>query len=393
MYEALVVGREREIGSIIHWLDRTAAGRGTTGLISGEPGAGKSCLLEVAADLAHERGFVVAWGRAWEISSAPPHWPWIEVLRTLRLRPGGQHGAAALLALLPELDHGSTAAPTAESFPLHDAVVGYLQAAAERAPLLVILDDLHAADPSSLRLAEIVAARIRGTRVALLGAYRDVEARLSPEIENALALLGRHGDALALPRLGCDGVAAQRGAVPARPMRRTANPVIELVCEGEFWTVRGFGQLCRIKDSRGIQMLARLTTSPHQAIHVLELSGAELVDGGDAGVALDASARDAYRDRIHELRSELAQAEAWNDAGRSERIQREIDSLCAQLAGAFGLGARPRRTGAAAERARQNVRRRIADAMQRITAACPEIGRHLERTVRTGTACTYEPDR
>jgi hypothetical protein len=134
MYEALVVGREREIGSIIHWLDRTAAGRGTTGLISGEPGAGKSCLLEVAADLAHERGFVVAWGRAWEISSAPPHWPWIEVLRTLRLRPGGQHGAAALLALLPELEHGSTAAPTVESFPLHDAVVGYLQAAAERAP-------------------------------------------------------------------------------------------------------------------------------------------------------------------------------------------------------------------------------------------------------------------
>jgi hypothetical protein len=140
-------------------------------------------------------------------------------------------------------------------------------------------------------------------------------------------------------------------------------------------------------------MLARLTTSPHQAIHVLDLSGAAVVDGGDAGVALDAGARDAYRDRIRELRSELAQAEAWNDAGRRERIQREIDSLCAQLAGAFGLGARPRRTGAAAERARQNVRRRIADAMQRITAACPEIGRHLERTVRTGAACTYEPDR
>jgi hypothetical protein len=188
-------------------------------------------------------------------------------------------------------------------------------------------------------------------------------------------------------------VLAERGATPANAMRTTPDRVVELMREGEFWTVRGFGELCRIRDSRGIQMLARLTTSPRQEIHALDLSGAALVDGGDAGTALDAGARDAYRDHIHELRSELAQAEAWNDAGRGARIQRELDALCAQLAGAFGLGARPRRTGAAAERARQNVRRRIANAIQRITTACPEIGRHLGRTVRTGTACSYEPDR
>jgi hypothetical protein len=141
-----------------------------------------------------------------------------------------------------------------------------------------------------------------------------------------------------------------------------------------------------------MQMLARLIANPRQELHALDLTDAEVVDGGDAGELLDDTARARYRERLRELQQELAEAEAWNDAARRERIEAEIEALTAQLSSAFGLGNRPRRSGGAAERARQRVRHRVADAMQRIAESCPILGRHLERSIRTGTICVYDPD-
>jgi hypothetical protein len=139
-------------------------------------------------------------------------------------------------------------------------------------------------------------------------------------------------------------------------------------------------------------MLAELLDTPGVERHVLDLPGAhEPVDGGDAGEALDREARAAYGERLRALREEIAQAEAWNDAGRRERLAAEERSLTDELAGAYALGGRARRTGAAVERARTNVRRRIADALRRIEESCPRLGRELSRDVRTGTYCVYAP--
>jgi tetratricopeptide (TPR) repeat protein len=190
-------------------------------------------------------------------------------------------------------------------------------------------------------------------------------------------------------RLACDEVEARFGGAapaPAAPSDRT----IRIAHEGEFWTVTGLGELCRIKDSRGMQMLAMLVASPGQDLHSLDLSGADTVDGGDAGEVIDREARASYQDRLRELRAELEEAEAWNDAGRRERAAAEIEALTQALSGAFGLGGRERRTGGAAERARQNVRRRIADALRRIEEACPALGRELTRAIKTGTVCRYD---
>src|SRR5262245_62377609 len=137
-----LVGRERELASLEAWLDSVAQGRGVIALVSGEPGIGKSRFLETAATRATDRGFAVAWGRAWEVSSAPPYWPWIEALRELLARPQGRGGADRLVRLLPELD-GGTAAPLADPFPLYDAIVAYLKAASGREPIALVLDDLH----------------------------------------------------------------------------------------------------------------------------------------------------------------------------------------------------------------------------------------------------------
>src|SRR5262245_45717619 len=143
MAEPSIVGRERELAGLEAWLDHVASGRGVIALVSGEPGIGKTRFLEAATTRAHDRGFAVVWGRAWEVSSAPPYWPWIEALRGLLSRPRGRDGADVLLRLLPELDRGA-GAPLADPFPLFDAVVGYLHAASAREPVVIVLDDLHA---------------------------------------------------------------------------------------------------------------------------------------------------------------------------------------------------------------------------------------------------------
>jgi hypothetical protein len=83
-----------------------------------------------------------------------------------------------------------------------------------------------------------------------------------------------------------------------------------------------------------------------------------------------------------QLRAELEQAEAWNvlvvvNGSKRNRSTRESTH------GALGLGRRERKSGATVERARQNVRRRIADAMHRIADACPAIGRHLDIAIKS----------
>jgi hypothetical protein len=62
-----------------------------------------------------------------------------------------------------------------------------------------------------------------------------------------------------------------------------------------------------------------------------------------------------------------------------------------ELSRAVGLGGRDRRSGSAAERARVNAQRRLSDAIRRIERACPALGAHLDRSVRTGTFCWYDP--
>jgi hypothetical protein len=74
------------------------------------------------------------------------------------------------------------------------------------------------------------------------------------------------------------------------------------------------------------------------------------------------------------------------------RAQAERDALVQQLAAAAGLGGRARASGATSERARVAVRKAIAAAIERIDAVDPALGRLLRDTVRTGSACRYEPD-
>jgi hypothetical protein len=107
---------------------------------------------------------------------------------------------------------------------------------------------------------------------------------------------------------------------------------------------------------------------------------------------LDPQARAVYRERLTELRAELAEAREFHDLGRSERLSDEIDFLTHELASAVGLGGRARRVGSPTERARVNITRAIKLALRKIGEHHAALGQHLATTIKTGTYCSYTPD-
>jgi hypothetical protein len=212
------------------------------------------------------------------------------------------------------------------------------------------------------------------------------------------AELLRRGSAIAT-ELGMGGFIrafdAERGVqtVPEPAVEReAARPAFSLRRDGETWAVDLGQRTFRLKDSRGIQMLFELASHPNREFHVLTLVGSEAVDAGDAGELIDREATEAYRERVEDLRDGIREAESFDDTARAARLRAELEQVAAELARGVGLGGRARRAGAAVERARINVQRRLREAIRRIGEQDAKLGRHLDRTVRTGTFCAYEPD-
>lgn len=182
----------------------------------------------------------------------------------------------------------------------------------------------------------------------------------------------------------------------AAPAVDRATAEVRFEREGDYWTLRrGTAPPHRLRHSKGLQYLAELVSHPDKERHALDLAGARTGGPGpvspDLGPQLDATAKAAYRRRLEDLREEQAEAETFNDPERAARAQEEIDALAGELARAVGLGGRDRPVGSAAERARLNVTRGLRSAIARIEAVDPELGHHLDTTVRTGQFCKYEP--
>lgn len=183
------VGRDAELAALVGALGEAQAGSGSVFLLSGEPGIGKTRLADEVAAHARGRGLRVLRGRCWEAGGAPGYWPWVQVLRSyvrksepdeLRERLGP--GAPELAELLPELraliddvPRPAVHDPEALRFRMFDAVAAFIRALAAERALLVVLDDRHAADESSLLLLKFVADTVADARVVVLAPYRDTE--------------------------------------------------------------------------------------------------------------------------------------------------------------------------------------------------------------------------
>jgi hypothetical protein len=161
---------------------------------------------------------------------------------------------------------------------------------------------------------------------------------------------------------------------------------------GTFWTITWRGRTVTMPAVKGMADLAVLLARPDRETHVLDLVGVPAAHRSDLGEVIDAPARDAYRARLAELDERIAEAELIGDSGASEIAATEREFLLAELGAAYGLGGRARRAGDPAERARTTVTSRVRDAITRIDAELPELGRHLRASVRTGIYCVYSPE-
>src|SRR5690349_11264409 len=134
---AVPVGRDDLLGRLRAAVDGAVAGRGLIVLLTGEAGIGKTTLLKEAARYAEGTGARPAWGSGWPGGGAPGYWPWIQVLRALGLDDQLSREAGATAA-------GD--APASARFQLFDEVTSLLLAESRIQPVVVFLDDLHAAD-------------------------------------------------------------------------------------------------------------------------------------------------------------------------------------------------------------------------------------------------------
>jgi predicted ATPase len=216
------VGRAAELSKLAGAVDDALAGRGRLLLLVGEPGIGKTSLSDEAAASATARGVPVSWGRAWEAGGAPAYWPWLDLLGTLArqlddaaLRAALDDDGGPLLAeLVPALRQrlgvsaGFVPPPADEArFRLWRAVVSLVRAAAAPAGLVLVFDDLHSADRSSLLLLYAVARELRSLRVLLVATCRDVESRMNAETSELISRVSREGTTLKLARLDRDAAA------------------------------------------------------------------------------------------------------------------------------------------------------------------------------------------
>ncbi len=172
-----VVGRETELGHLRRLLAETVAGRCTALLVEGEPGVGKTTLLEAARSLAD--GFTCLTAQGAESESQLAHAGLLELLRPIRYLlpevPGSQADA------LRSAVGWSPASSAADRFLVAAATLSLLAASAERGPVLVLVDDLQWLDRESLGAIAFAARRLGPDAVAFVLAARtgDVPAELT----------------------------------------------------------------------------------------------------------------------------------------------------------------------------------------------------------------------
>ncbi|HEX5616508.1 MAG TPA: BTAD domain-containing putative transcriptional regulator [Acidimicrobiia bacterium] len=197
------VGRGVERARLLGLVDAARTGTLRVALVSGEPGIGKTRLCEELAATGRAQGAVVVWARGYEGDGAPAFWPWVQVLRVLAedlpadvLAAAVDRQAADIARVVPEYARFADAADDAEldgesaRFRFFDAVATFLRRLSAHHVLVVVLDDLHWADQSSLRLLEFCLSALRDVPVAFVGTYRDSEAR-QPPLAATLATLAR----------------------------------------------------------------------------------------------------------------------------------------------------------------------------------------------------------
>ncbi|TAK73946.1 MAG: hypothetical protein EPO16_11665, partial [Dehalococcoidia bacterium] len=239
------VGREKELERLRGALDTALLGRGSLVMLVGEPGIGKTRTTQELETYARMRGALVLWGGAYESSGAPPYRPWVQVAGMF----ASQDDVTTLAPLMPpdvpaelsriipwlrgQANVGEPEAivdPESARFRLFDAYASFLRAMATKAPLVIVLDDLHWADKPTLQLLQHLTRELPRLRVMIVGTYRDTDLSRTHPLSEALGSLNRESGFLriALKGLTRDEVGAYiQAAANVSPPARLVDKIFE----------------------------------------------------------------------------------------------------------------------------------------------------------------------
>jgi tetratricopeptide (TPR) repeat protein len=213
------VGRERERAALLAGWERARTGHAVHVLMSGEAGVGKTRLVDelLAHVRQHEPGVRVLRGRCWDVGGAPAYWPWIQAFGFLiddlgapTVTPHLFDLDPALARLLPRL-RGALSAPAdhdeggseATQLRLFDSVVLLLRRLGTDRPVLLVLDDLEAADAPSLQLLRFLVRARGGGPLMVVAIYRTPVPPSAPAAA-PLWSIGREPGVDVLPIAGLD---------------------------------------------------------------------------------------------------------------------------------------------------------------------------------------------
>jgi DNA-binding winged helix-turn-helix (wHTH) protein/predicted ATPase len=231
---SVMVGREHELASLIGGLDDAAARRGRLFLICGEPGVGKTRLADEVATVAEAKRMALMVGHCSEHDEAVAYLPFVEILESFVERPQSQNRlraalgpeASELARLLPKLRNILPGVPPSRSLPpaqarrlLLNSFFDFAARAASARPALMILEDLHWADDSTLALLDHIARRLSDQPLMVICTYRDAEINITPVLARTLEDLvrGRLATEVRLKRLPRGEVAAMLSSLSGKP--------------------------------------------------------------------------------------------------------------------------------------------------------------------------------
>jgi len=171
----------------------------------------------------------------------------------------------------------------------------------------------------------------------------------------------------------------------------------------------------RLRDAKGLHHILCLLREPGREFHVMDLLAmtdqlpstslrteqrSHLVSQRlsisqlpDSRPLPDRQAKAAYQRRLEELRDEVEEAERFNDPTRIGKAHAEIDFITTELATAYGVGQHARARSEEVEKARKALTNRIRTVLAKIQRLHPGLWRHLSTTLKTGTFCSYNPEK
>ena len=348
------------------------AGRAVAALIAGDAGVGKSRLVSEVTQIAADQGFTVLCGQCAEIGDSVPYLPFADAIRTASPEVEAAVKARPVLArLLP--DGGDGRDPEGDLAGLtrqqmFGTVLGLLAELSARAPVLLVLEDLHWADASTRDLLTFLLRMLHRERVATIGTYRSDDLYRRHPLRPVIADLLRMPSVLplALGPLAPSALAELLASISESPGRLSAATINRIVASAEGNAYYAEELLAALSDATGsaaggpglpaglaallMSRVERVSDAAQQVLRAAAVAGRRADDhliraaSGLPDAAYDEAVREAVANHLlvrdgdngYTFRHALLREAVYNDLlpGERTRLHGQLSVLLAGLPGA-----------------------------------------------------------